>query len=114
MSALYAVACAFAGMYALWLHYLAVMALMRARDAGTLTPWARRLGYPILFVGYGLDFLVNVFVLSFLLLEVPREWLVTARLSRHINGAPGYRQSFSAWVCSNLLDAYDPSGCHCK
>lgn len=105
---------AFLIMYALWLYYLAVMSLKRARDTGAMTVWAQRLGYPILAIGYALDFAVNIFVLSFLLFEAPRELLVTARLSRHIKSDPGYRQQFSAWVCANLLDAYDPSGCHCK
>lgn len=103
-----------AGVYALWLYYLAVMSLKRAQDAGTMSPWARRFGYTILAIGYGLDFAVNVFVLSFLLLEPPRELLVTARLSRHILANSGYRKRFSTWVCANLLDPYDPSGCHCK
>ncbi len=101
-------------MYALWLFYLAVMCLQRARDAGTMSKTAYRFGLPILVIGYGLDVFVNVFVLSWLMLEIPREYTVTSRLSRHKRGSPGWRQSFSAWVCVNLLDAFDPSGCHCK
>ncbi|MET3132224.1 hypothetical protein AAKU55_002494 [Oxalobacteraceae bacterium GrIS 1.11] len=105
---------AFLALYALWLLYLAVMNLQRARDAGTLSRPARCLGLPLLYCGLLVDFLVNVLVLTVLLLEWPREWLVTARLSRHIKDAPGWRRSVSAWICSNLLDSFDPSGCHCK
>lgn len=105
---------AFAVIYVLWLFYLAVMNLQRARDNGTLTGAAYALGLPILYVGLVLDCLVNVVVLTILFLEIPEEALVTARLSRHIEGSAGYRQKLASWFCTNLLDAFDPSGCHCK
>lgn len=99
--------------YALWLLFLAVMNLQRARDNGKLTPFAQAMGYPILFMGYLLDASVNIFVLSFILLEIPHEILVTARLSRHAK-LTGWRSNFAMFICRNLLDPYDPSGCHCK
>ena len=105
---------AFAGCYATWVLYLAVMTLQRAKEAGTLSTWAWRFGYPVLLVGYLMDFLVNIFILSFILMEAPREWLITARLSRHIKAPSGYRKAVATWICSQLLDAFDPSGCHCK
>jgi hypothetical protein len=94
--------------------YWAIMNFVRARDAGTLPPIALRIGYPLLLIGYLMDFLVNVLVVSVILLEVPREWLVTARLSRHIKTESGWRKSVSTWVCKNLLDWADPKGCHCR
>ncbi len=100
--------------YALWVFYLAVMNLKRARDDGKLSTMAHVLGMPILWVGLLLDILSNVFVMTILLLELPKESLVTTRLKRHIQTGTGWRYRFSKWFCENLLDTFDPSGCHCK
>lgn len=94
--------------------YWAIMTLSRAKIAGTLPKWALRIGYPLLAIGYVCDFLLNVFVVSWILLEVPREPLVTARLSRHIKSESGWRKGVATWVCQNLLDWADPKGCHCR
>ncbi len=107
-------ACGFAAMYALWLLYLAVMNLQRARDAGALTRPAYLLGLPILYLGLLVDFLVNVVVLTALMLEPPREWLVTARLTRHAHDGDGWRCAMALWIAANLLDVFDPSGKHIK
>lgn len=101
----------FLSMYALWLFYLAVMNLQRARDAGTLTKPAYCLGLPILYIGLALDCFVNLTVLSIILIEPPHEWLVTSRLERHFHGS-GWRQSVAIWFAVNLLDTFDPSGKH--
>lgn len=99
--------------YALWLFYLAVMNLQRARDAGTLTRTAYLMGLPILYVGLLLDSLINQIWMSVILLELPREWLVSARLQRHFHGT-GWRQAVAVWFAVNLLDVFDPSGRHIK
>tara|TARA_R110000822_G_scaffold9207_16_gene35898 strand:+ start:134 stop:481 length:348 start_codon:yes stop_codon:yes gene_type:complete len=97
--------------YALWIFYLAVMNLKRAKDAGQLTTTAKALGYPVLIVGYVLDCFVNSTVMTVLLLEIPQETTVTSRLSRHLNEGEGWRKSIAAWAAP-LLDPYDPSGKH--
>lgn len=114
IAALVAAGVGFGLIYATWLFYLAIMNLQRAREAGSLTTWGLRFGYPLLMVGYLLDALSNIVVLTFILAEPPREWLVTARLSRHIKAGSGYRYNVAKWMCGNLLDGFDPSGCHCK
>ena len=55
MNYLYAVSIALGSTYALWIFYLAVMNLARAKRAGLLTTTAKVLGYPVLIVGYVLD-----------------------------------------------------------
>lgn len=97
--------------YMTWLFYLSVMALMRARDAGTLSPFASALGYPLLVVGYVLDFATNVVICTPILLELPQETTVTARLSRH-KKAGGWRGVVATWVGNHLLDPFDPDGRH--
>ena len=111
MNAVYALLIGLGATYALWIFYLAVMSLKRAKDAGMLTTTAKALGYPVLIVGYVLDCFVNVTVMTVLLLEIPQETTVTARLKRHNRESTGWRKAVAAWA-EPLLDPYDPSGDH--
>jgi hypothetical protein len=111
MDYLYALLIGLSSTYALWVFYLAVMNLKRAKDAGQLTATAKALGYPVLIVGYVLDCFVNFTVMTVLLLEIPQETTVTSRLSRHLNDCDCWRKSIAAWAAP-LLDPYDPSGRH--
>ncbi|MDE2000805.1 MAG: hypothetical protein KGI52_17970 [Burkholderiales bacterium] len=92
--------------------YLASMNLIRARDAGLLPRPAYVLGLPIVAAGVLLDALVNITVCTLLFAELPREWLVTARVTR-LELSAGWRAAVAKWVCRNLLDNFDPSGKHC-
>ena len=100
-------------LYVLWLFYLAVMNLYRAKKAKTISWPALMLGYPILIIGALLDLLVNVLIMSLVFLEPPRELLVTQRLARHIKTAKGWRAKLAYLICHHLLNAFDPSGDHC-
>ena len=99
------------GTWLLWVFYLAVMNLSRARDAGTLTKPAYIVGYPVLALGLLLDLLVNILVISILMLEFPKESTVTSRL-RRLKHAGGWRAKWSNWLAVNILDPFDPSGVH--
>jgi hypothetical protein len=103
----------FLSIYALWIFYVAVMHLKRARDMGTLTRPALYLGYPVLMIGYLLDIFVQVFVASVIFLDIPRDWTLTGRLKRYIAGPEGWRETAAIWMCSNLLNTFDPDGRHC-
>lgn len=104
---------AFLSLYALWIFYLAVMNLKRAKENGVLTSYALAFGIPILLVGYAIDILVNLLVLPFILLDRPRSWTVTGTLKYHLNNSTGWRETLAAWFCTNLLNAFDPDGKHC-
>lgn len=97
--------------YALWVFYIAVMGLKRVRDAGQLSKWAARFGYPVLFIGIVLDVIVNWFVVTLLLLEFPKELLVTSRFKRHNRESTGWRLAVVKFF-EPLLDPFDPSGDH--
>lgn len=97
--------------YALWVFYIAVMGLKRVRDTVGLSKWATRFGIPVLFVGYILDALVNWFVMTLVLLELPKETTVTARLKRHNRESDGWRAAVVNFF-EPLLDPFDPSGSH--
>lgn len=101
--------------YALWVHYLAVMGLQRARDAGLLHKRAMAFGMLTLIKGYLLDVYVNWLVMTPLLLELPRELLVTKRLQRHNKPGTNWLSNWRFAVCrwmEPLLDPYDPDGDH--
>lgn len=98
--------------YALWLFYLAVMNLRQAKLAGRLSKVALAFGTPLLFLGLLLDFLANVLVFTVIMLDLPRETLVTDRLKRYARGPDGWRKSLALWFADHLLDDFDPSGKH--
>lgn len=101
--------------YALWVFYLAVMHLKRARDLGTLSRPALYLGYPVLLVGYALDVFVQLVVATLLFADIPRELTLTGRLKRYLYLEPSgtWREAVAAWMCAHLLDQFDPDGRHC-
>lgn len=95
----------------LFVFFLAVMSLKIASDAGRLTPAGKVLGYPILAIGYLLDFFVQTTLAVLLFLELPRETTVSGRVKRHCKGT-GWRASLAIWMREQLLKPYDPSGGH--
>ena len=97
--------------YLLWVHYVAVMRLMQVRDAGQLTTAMKAVGYPALVVGLLLDLIVNTFVATLIFAELPREFTVSARLTRH-SESTGWRQRVAIAIRSALLDNIDPNGVH--
>lgn len=58
-----------------------------------------------------LDLIVNTTVASAIVLEPPKEWTVSARLTRHSEGN-GWRQRVAIAIRSALLDNIDPNGVH--
>ena len=99
--------------YALWIFYLAVMSLYRAQLNGTLSKLALILGYPILFIGLLLDLIVNVFVATVFLLDIPRELTVSERMTRLVKSKSAWRRNSACWFCQKFLDVFDPNGKHC-
>tara|TARA_R110000782_G_scaffold114830_1_gene204969 strand:- start:107 stop:457 length:351 start_codon:yes stop_codon:yes gene_type:complete len=97
--------------YVLWGFYLATMNIKRAKDNNLLTKRAKILALPILVIAYILDCLVNWFVMTIVLFELPKEILVTQRLKRHNNGSDSWRTSIAVWI-EPLLDPFDPTGDH--
>ncbi len=99
--------------YITWIFYLAVMNLIRAKNEGIISKPALIMGYPVVAIGLFIDFLLHVTLGSLIFFELPKEWLLTQRLSRLIKTDIGWRGDFALWVCENLLDKFDPKGTHC-
>ena len=100
------------GAWALWVFFLAVMCLQGARDAKKLTPWNTRIGYSVLFVGWVLDFIVQVTVAVLLFAELPRELTVSGRVKRLIGSGDGWRKAVAIWLRDHFLKPFDPTGRH--
>lgn len=110
-----------AALYALWFFYLAVMALQRSYEDGTITHTALLLGVPILLGGLLLDFFINIVLGSVVFLDWPQEYTLSKRLSRLVNegneniiegGRPGYRAVLADWIGRTLLNSFSPRGNH--
>tara|TARA_R110000782_G_scaffold37511_1_gene88710 strand:+ start:227 stop:493 length:267 start_codon:yes stop_codon:yes gene_type:complete len=87
------------------------MNLKRVKKNGLLTRRAEIIALPMLVIAYVLDCLVNWFVMTVVLLELPKEILVTQRLKRHNNGSDSWRTCVAVWI-EPLLDPFDPTGDH--
>jgi len=100
-------------LWGFWGLYVLIMGLYRAQLAGRLTTAMKVLGAPFLLAGYITDIVCNLTVAMLVFAEVPREALVTTRLTRYIKQGAGWRYDAAVWICSNLLDPLDPRGKHC-
>lgn len=99
-------------LYVLWGLFLAVMNLKQARDDGTLPRAALIGGMPLLFLGYLLDFALNVTLASLLFLEPPREKTLSERFQRWSKQPPGRRQRIATHALLIFLHPFDRSGGH--
>lgn len=110
---LYSLLILFGSLYYCWVLFLAVMALYRAKLAGTLTITQKILGYPLLYFALFVDTLVNLGPCTLLFgFDLPKEWLTTFRLIR-LKKDTGWRGKLARYLCRQL-DNIDPTGCHCK
>lgn len=100
-------------LWAFWGAYVLVMGLYRAHLNNKLTPLTTALGLPFVIFGIVVDVLANIFIATIIFLEIPKELLVTTRLARHNTSGSGWRKDIATYICSNLLDVFDPSGDHC-
>jgi hypothetical protein len=99
--------------YALWILFLADMALSRAEKDGHLHHHAAKLGRPVQYLALLLNVLLNFTLVPLVMLDWPREFTVSAHLSRLIATGNRYQRWLSGWICTVMLDCFDPSGTHC-
>lgn len=100
-----------ADLYLFFWLYVASMGVLRARAEGKLnnTLWA--MSVPLLLFSLLVDFLNNITVFAILFWSIPREWLVTQRLKKHVN-ANTWRGAEARWFGLTLLNPFDHSGDH--
>lgn len=90
-------------------HFWALMNLARVRDlpGQGLTKHAAILGTYMLLRGYVFDVIVNVVWMTIYLWELPKEWIVTARLNRHAAAGSGKNFDRCARIQDDYLKWYD-------
>jgi len=72
------------------------------------------LGIALGLVGFVGDVLYNLTVGTVIFLEIPRELTLSSRMKRlHLRNIDDWRGKLAAWVCTNILNKYDPTGHHC-
>lgn len=97
----------------LWLLFLALMSVAAAKDRKALSLPVKIMVYPVLYLAVALDVLFNLTWGTILFLDVPQEWMFTARITR-LGRDFEWRGAVARWICRKFLDPFDPSGSHCK
>lgn len=88
--------------------YWALMNVARVRDTpgqGMTRP-AGIIAFYLLIRGYIFDFLCNMFWMTLLCWEMPKEWIVTDRINRHATSTD-FRRTRCDWLQVQLLKWYD-------
>lgn len=72
-----------------WVIYVFATHLKRQRDylrryGEEFHPFVKIVAYPVIGLGYVLDVYLNLILFTILLREIPKEWIVSERLDRHI------------------------------
>jgi hypothetical protein len=97
-----------------WGMYVLVIGAYRAYLDKRLTKISLILSLPFIAIGLFMDVFCNIFLATVLFLELPQELLVTDRLIKYnLYYTFSWRGKIADWICSNLLDMFDPSGNHC-
>ena len=112
MNLLSIVGISFFVMFFTWAAYLSVMNLMENQKKLTLA--AKCFAYPLALLGVLMDVMLNLTVGTVLFLELPHEFMFTARLQRQIETGKIWRAKIAHWLCANLLDPFDSRGYHCQ
>lgn len=101
-------------LYGFWALYILVMGIYRAHLSGRLSKAGYVLGLPWVAFGYVVDILAQYTIATIYFMDLPRrnEHLVTDRLKRY-SKSNGWRKIKADWICTNLLDVFDPTGDHC-
>jgi hypothetical protein len=103
-------------MFFAWSWYLALTQLKRARDDGTLSrlaPIVKGAAYLLLFLFLIVDAAFNLVACFVFFRTYPRDILFTASCERYLHEISA-RGANARWLCSNMLDPFDPSGKHCR
>lgn len=102
-------------LYIFWLMYILVMGMYRAKLDGRLTGTRLVLAYPAIIIAVLVDWITNWTIAAVVFAELPKSGkeLVTQRLTRYLLTDTGWRYKMASWICSTLLDVFDPKSKHC-
>ena len=95
-----------------FLLYVAIVKMNEVKDtlfAGSLI--VRWICFSLLAAGLVFDTLLNWWFLTVTYYEIPREFLSTARITRHKFNSGGFRYIQSLYWCKNWLTPFDIGHC---
>lgn len=102
-------------LWAFFYLYILVMGIYRAYLANRLNGFLLVLCAVPVILGAIVDVLANIFIATLVFRKLPRQWLVTTRL-KQIQDNPlehQHNKALAHYICSNMLDIFDPTGDHC-
>lgn len=88
-----------------YLYYLAIMNLRAHKDSISFS--VKVFAIPIIVPGLLFDAALNIFVATVLFLDLPKEFLFTARLQRYRSEIDGWRKEIATFFCERLLNPFD-------
>lgn len=105
--------CAYLFAVVLWIFFLAVMRIIPVKDQ--MVPIVKYHAYAIAFIAFVLDVVFNIVVGTVLFLQLLKisEPTFSQRLEQYNKHDTGWRHNIAKWICTNVLDLFDPSGDHC-
>lgn len=101
-------------LWGFWALYVLVMGIYRAHLKGRLRGLTLVMSVPLVLAGLIVDVVAQYTLATLFFLDLPRkgEHLVTDRLQRYSAGS-GWRKAKADWICTHLLDVFDPDEDHC-
>jgi len=114
--------CLAAFLWIFWVLYVATMGVYRLHLSGQLKSldislFTKAMCYSLVAVAVVVDALAQYTVATVMFLDLPRrgERLVTDRLQRYVaQPRQDWRSAKAHYVCTHLLDLFDPTGDHCN
>jgi hypothetical protein len=92
--------------YVLWTFFLAYASVKRAYEEKSAPNYVIWLSSPIILIGLIIDIIVNVTIMTFIMVELPKEYTVSTRIHRHRVESSGYRK-FVAELLTPFLNSFD-------
>jgi hypothetical protein len=93
-------------------YVLYIAAINIYRDWDSLTPWVQAFAFAPVVVMLIVDMAMQVTLFTLLFLDLPKEGLVTQRLTRYRKGPDGWRKTVAVAICEHMLNPFDVKG-HC-
>ena len=94
----------------IWLLALPILEVcfilvMKIKDANLTGP-LYIIAYAFYLCAYAWDIVCNLLVVPVIFMEFPREFTVSARLQRLIDGSSGWRRNLALWFAVKLLNPF--------
>lgn len=105
MIAAYIALGSFGSLFLLFLLWIIITGLGRARDEGRLSPLITRIGIVISYIGIVWDVLCNLLICTFIFLDIPHEPTLSQRLRRLVL-TTGWRSRLAILFAVNLINPF--------